>query len=102
VSDSRVRRGRRGASLTVDLHGLGLAPSMEMTAWALRSPSRELTIITGRGLHSPGGKPVIKPEVERYLSRNGYWWHHQEMDEPGPEPGAPRRVNPGAIVVSRM
>lgn len=79
---------------------------MDHSAWALNESADSLTIITGQGKHSPGGKAVIKPELESYLSRNGYWWHHQE---PGrgenlimPEFDRKKRVNLGAIVVSRL
>jgi hypothetical protein len=29
-------------------------------------------VITGRGLHSAGGQPRIKPAVERFLGNSGY------------------------------
>lgn len=101
MNGSHVRADR--GSLTVDLHGLDLQSSLEMAAWALRSGPGDVTIITGRGRHSPGGKPVVKPEVERYLNRNGYWWHYQETGRPEPcrDYCIPLRVNEGAIVVSR-
>ncbi|KAH3899819.1 uncharacterized protein SCODWIG_03509 [Saccharomycodes ludwigii] len=31
-----------------------------------------LTIVTGRGLHSIGGRPIIKIKVQKYLNTNGY------------------------------
>lgn len=99
-------RTRGHKRLTVDLHGLSLAAAMNLSARALAEDAESLTIITGRGKHSPGGKAVIKPELESYLSRNGYWWHHQE---PGrgenlimPEYDTKKRVNLGAIVISRL
>lgn len=99
-------RARGLKRLTADLHGLSSSAAMNLSAWALAEDSEALTIITGRGKHSPGGKAVIKPELESYLSRNGYWWHHQE---PGrgenliiPELDRKKHVNVGAIVVSRL
>lgn len=97
-----MSRGIR--SLVADLHGLRLDAAMETAAWALRQDVGRLTIITGRGLHSPGGIPVIKPELEKYLSRNGYWWHYPEKRRADgfQNPGVRRFVNPGAITVTRM
>lgn len=78
---------------------------MEVSAWALRQDTKELTIITGRGNHSPGGKPVIKPELERYLSRNGYWWHHpvkaRRSTHPSFLPLEAQDTNRGAIAIYR-
>ncbi|XP_048243871.1 uncharacterized protein LOC124114851 isoform X1 [Haliotis rufescens] len=34
--------------------------------------SMTLTIITGKGNHSPHGHPVLKPVVKKYLENNGY------------------------------
>lgn len=97
-----MSRGIR--SLVVDLHGFHLGAAMETASWALRKDVERLTIITGRGLHSPGGVPVIKPELEKYLNRNGYWWHHPEKSHADgfQDPGVRRPVNPGAIAITRM
>ncbi len=92
------------SSLVVDLHGFRLGAAMETAAWALRKDVERLTIVTGRGLHSPGGVPVIKPELEKYLNRNGYWWHHPEKKrtEGFQDPGIRRSLNLGAIAITRM
>lgn len=90
-------------SLVVDLHGLGLESAMQLSSRYLGTDADSLTVITGRGLHSSGGRAVIKPELERYLSRNGYWWHHPEsVTEKSPcYFGKTKLVNSGVIVVTR-
>jgi hypothetical protein len=104
VSSVRTWHGVRGKKLVVDLHDLRLGAVMHLASWSLGTDANSLTIITGRGLHSPEGKPVIKPELERYLTRNGYWWHYPEKSaESTPwSYGTATSVNPGAIVVSRI
>jgi DNA-nicking Smr family endonuclease len=103
---SRVKAGydTKGKVLYVDLHGLNLSAAMELASRYLASDTDSLTIITGKGLHSPEGKPVIKPSLERYLSRNGYWWHHQEISICESKMGnkAKMTLNTGAIVIDRM
>ena len=32
----------------------------------------ELAIITGRGIHSPGQIPVLRPNISRWLKRQNY------------------------------
>lgn len=91
-------------SLVVDLHGLRLGAALETASWILRKDVERLTIITGRGLHSPGGIPVIKLELEKYLNRNGYWWHHPEKKRADgfQDPSVRQSVNRGAIAITRM
>ena len=36
------------------------------------------TIITGKGLHSPNGTPVIKPAVENWLKKRNYQFHEDK------------------------
>ncbi|MEE8522885.1 MAG: Smr/MutS family protein [Thermoanaerobaculia bacterium] len=38
---------------------------------ALRSRSRALLVITGKGHHSPGGVPVLRQRVEEWIRRHG-------------------------------
>lgn len=79
----------------LDLHHLKLAPAMQVTRralndwWSREKEQREyegtlskftsravfvdpLNIITGRGIHSVGGVPVIRQSVSRYLQASGY------------------------------
>lgn len=63
---------------SVDLHGLGRWGAVETVEKVLlERRNGTVRVITGRGLHSLGQKPVIKPLVDAYLQRNGYWtrWH---------------------------
>ncbi|MFO0748788.1 MAG: Smr/MutS family protein [Myxococcota bacterium] len=62
----------------IDLHGEGRWTAVqELNDELDRCDDARLLVITGRGRHSPGGRPVIKPLVEAFLNRNGYWrhWH---------------------------
>ena len=65
----------------IDLHGFKLSESMiivkkkleEMEKIARETKSQKLLIIvTGRGNHSPGGKPVLRPNILRWLKRQKY------------------------------
>ena len=65
----------------IDLHGFKLAESMiivknkleEMQNIVKITKSEKLLIIvTGRGKHSPGNKPVLRPNILRWLKRRNY------------------------------
>ena len=65
----------------IDLHGFKLSESMfivkekleqmEMNVKEMGGPQL-LIIVTGRGNHSKGGKPVLRPNILRWLKRNNY------------------------------
>lgn len=79
----------------VDLHGASRYQALQALNDKLDecSDSRML-VITGRGRHSIGGVPVIKPMVEAFLNRNGYWRHWHEYPGSGAvtvELGDPRK-----------
>ncbi|CAZ79193.1 unnamed protein product [Tuber melanosporum] len=63
----------------LDLHGQRVAEAVPMVKDHLRMCRKEgikrTLVITGRGVHSLGGVPRIKPEVERLLAEMGvrYW-----------------------------
>ena len=65
----------------IDLHGFKLSESMFIVKEKLEQMEkivREkggpqlLIIVTGRGNHSPGGKPILRPNILRWLKRNKY------------------------------
>ena len=65
----------------IDLHGFKLSESIfivkekleQMEIIANETKKQLLLIIvTGRGNHSPGGKPVLRPNILRWLKRNNY------------------------------
>ncbi|XP_037778506.1 uncharacterized protein LOC119575142 isoform X2 [Penaeus monodon] len=66
----------------LDLHGMGAQQALQWTKYLLRKcgdgPAR---IITGRGLHSPGGEPVLRNVVTDYLKRNGYRFNFADCNE---------------------
>lgn len=60
------------ARATVDLHGLRVAEAVGRTEYAIRDAllrgDREVRVIVGRGNHSLGGKPVLRPAVLQALA----------------------------------
>ncbi|KZP13206.1 hypothetical protein FIBSPDRAFT_798033 [Athelia psychrophila] len=62
---------------TVDLHGTNVAEAVAIVKEILQrdgcTPSKTLTIITGRGLHSTNRVGVLKPAVRSALVADG--WH---------------------------
>lgn len=63
--------------ITVDLHGLHVDEALRLVESGLRSLPESIPggvtvrYITGKGLHSAGGAPRIKPEVLRLLAERG-------------------------------
>ncbi|XP_069998162.1 uncharacterized protein [Penaeus vannamei] len=57
----------------LDLQGMGARRALDWTDYFLRKHGHGLTrIITGRGLHSLGAKPVLREVVMDYCRKNGY------------------------------
>ena len=65
----------------IDLHGYKLYESLmivknkiEEMEEMVRDTGKEkfLIIVTGRGKHSPGGKPVLRPNILRWLKKRNY------------------------------
>lgn len=59
----------------LDLHGMKVWEAKKVTQMFLQQSRRRsciVRIITGRGLHAPGGIPRIKPEIEDLLDNSGY------------------------------
>jgi DNA-nicking Smr family endonuclease len=72
-----VRRGRLVPEASLDLHGLTRDEARARTRHFLENAAyhgqRTVLIITGRGKGS-GGEPVLRGELERYLSQEGRAW----------------------------
>lgn len=70
----RLRRGQFSIQSELDLHGLTRAEAAaairDLLAQAKLRGWRCLRIIHGKGLGSPGGKPVLKARVELSLQRS--------------------------------
>ena len=65
----------------IDLHGFKLSESMIIVKKKIEEMEnlvktikceKLLIIVTGRGNHSPGNKPVLRPNILRWLKRNNY------------------------------
>ena len=72
---------------TLDLHGNTKAEAYDLLIKFLRD-SREqkfklVQIVTGSGVHSPNGKAVLKPFVEKTLKEEGYEFSPAKMNEGG-------------------
>lgn len=67
----KLRRGQFSIGAALDLHGLTVAQAQSALAEFLidcRSRGiRAVRIIHGKGLRSPGGRPVIKGKLDRWL-----------------------------------
>ena len=92
----QLRQGKLVPEATLDLHGLTREEAREKVRYfledALYQGRRTVLIVTGRGLGS-GGEPVLRGEIERYLSSSVRGW----VSEWG---RAPRRYGgEGALVV---
>ena len=66
-----LRAGRFAIQAHLDLHGLGLDTARrELDAFireSVKAGHRAVRVIHGRGRHSPGGRPLMKQNVERWL-----------------------------------
>ena len=72
---------------TLDLHGNTKAEAYDLLIKFLRD-SREskfklVQVVTGSGVHSPGGKAVLKPYIEKTLREEGYEFSPAKVNEGG-------------------
>lgn len=92
----QLRRGTLSPEACLDLHGLTRAEARVKVRHFLQNACHDgkkvVLIITGRG-HGSEGEPVLRPVVERYLSREGRAWAAEWGQAPGRFGGA------GALVV---
>lgn len=91
-----VRQGKLAPETTLDLHGLDRSQAREKVRHFLDNSvwqgKRTVLIVTGRGAGS-GGEPVLRQEVENYLTREAGAW----VSEWGRAPA--RHGGEGALVV---
>ena len=70
---AKLRRGELSVQAEVDLHGMGReearAAVEEFFSSCLARGFRCVNVICGRGLHSEGGKPVLKDLLVRWFAR---------------------------------
>lgn len=60
---------------TLDLHRMTVREASQATDSFIRQSfgrHQRVRIVTGRGLHSEGGMPKVKPTVQKYLLHNNY------------------------------
>lgn len=71
----KLKKGKGGGEMVLDLHGLKLEEAMtELTRFVGRAYAhkrKSVMVITGKGLHSKGGRSVLKPHVERWILQQG-------------------------------
>jgi DNA-nicking Smr family endonuclease len=75
-SPRRVRPRKKDLRVDerIDLHRCTAeeaAKRLEQALAAARAAARTLLVVTGKGLHSPGGVPVLRQRVEEWLRRHG-------------------------------
>ena len=70
---TRLRRGQWAIQAQIDLHGLRRDEAREQLAafvrQALQHGQRCVRVVHGKGLGSPGGEPVLKGKVQRWLAQ---------------------------------
>lgn len=70
-----AKRSRIEPDARLDLHGMKTEEARHALAQFVyqghRRGDRLLLVITGKGLGSEGGRPVLKQEVERWIRRQG-------------------------------
>jgi DNA-nicking Smr family endonuclease len=70
---ARLRRGQWSIQAQIDLHGLRREEAREQLAafirQSLRADRRCVRVVHGKGLGSPGGEPVLKGKVQRWLAQ---------------------------------
>ncbi|MGL6109598.1 MAG: Smr/MutS family protein [Rubrivivax sp.] len=70
---TRLRRGQWSIQSQIDLHGLRRDEAREhlgaFVRQALRSGQRCVRVVHGKGHGSPGGEPVLKAKVQRWLAQ---------------------------------
>ena len=70
---TRLRRGQWSIQAQIDLHGLRRDEAREQLGQfvrqSLRSGCRCVRVVHGKGLGSPGGEPVLKGKVQRWLAQ---------------------------------
>jgi len=71
----RLKQGKLKPQATLDLHGLRQSEVPEKLRFFLQNAERQglqtLLVITGRGLHSVDGEPVLRKQVQRFLVTEG-------------------------------
>lgn len=70
----QVRRGKLKPQATLDLHGCVRSEVASKLKTFLKNGRalgfETLLVVTGRGLHSEGGEPIVRNEAELYLTKN--------------------------------
>jgi len=71
----KLKKGKASHEMVLDLHGMNLEEAMtELARFVGRAFShkrKSVMVITGKGLHSKGGRSVLKPHVERWILQQG-------------------------------
>ena len=71
----QLKQGKLTPQASLDLHGLQRTEVAEKLQFFLENSQHQgwstLLVITGKGLHSEGGEPVLRNEAERFLAGAG-------------------------------
>ncbi len=74
----QLKQGKLTPQASLDLHGLLRTAVAEKLRFFLQNAQHQgwstLLVITGKGLHSEGGEPVLRQEAERFLAGEGRKW----------------------------
>ena len=71
----QLRQGKLIPEASLDLHGLSRVDVAEKLHFYLQDAQFQgwstVLVVTGKGLHSAGGEPVLRNEAERFLAEEG-------------------------------
>ena len=73
---ARLRNGQFSPESHVDLHGMNASQAYDSLIWffknAYQRGMRTVVVVTGRGRNSPDGIGVLRPLLQRWLSREPF------------------------------
>ncbi len=88
ISSHKIKQYLHRPDGEIDLHGLfreeAIKELEEFLARAERLHWQSVKVITGRGLNSPGGKAIIKENVQIWLRSHNYSFKSAKSSEGGP------------------
>ena len=75
-SDPPPTRTDTGRQLTLDLHGLSLQEAEKQLCRILNEAASggiaSIRLVTGKGIHSPGGKSILREKIRNGLNNGQY------------------------------
>ena len=87
VKQAKKNKYKQEVEASLDLHGLTALEAEAMLdnflAAACEAGLKRVRVITGKGINSPSGRPVLKPLAENKLKNKGYKFRTAKITEGG-------------------